>query len=587
MDFNLQRFISSCEYIADLRSMDQYNPVSLNIEHPISTLRYVVLLSIPEPSAWLLPINAVWICFDPTSSMYKRAWRLVSATPFANMSNTWHELQTYDEIFINAQHFDLPTGPQGVPGPQGAQGPRGVPGPQGVPGINGMNGAPGPAGIPGPQGAQGLPGTAAAKGDPGPAGPPGPQGIPGTNGIDGAQGPQGAQGPAGPQGVPGTNGIDGTQGPQGVPGTNGVDGAQGPQGVPGIDATSGITVVSQTAHGFLIGEIVSSTAAGFVRSNTNLLYSAPVSGMVVEIINVNSFKVQGSGNFTFATSWVTPGQIYYLDPNTPGRLGLEPYVSCSCVVAVGVTHNTVCIRIQNPAPIYSTAKLYPNAGLTVTIGCAIAVSPLGAVIKGCANVAATAEVVGLVIEKDSVDFRVQTSGWTDKLTGLNFVAGLVYYLNYDPLVPGTLTSVPPSVAGFIDKPVFLADGPGSGYILNMRGFEVKAPTIPPTGLGIGQSYQNRLANRLLNFMYTNATENSIFIAISLHCTQLGLVDASLSVNNFVVDRTKRQSSVNTALGQDDQFMLRGIVPAGNSFKVSVVAGAGYSDVSVLEWTELG
>jgi len=96
--------------------------------------------------------------------------------------------------------------------------------------------------------------------------------------------------------------------------------------------------------------------------------------------------------------------------------------------------------------------------------------------KAQANTSATAETVGIVSSVFSNDlFELAEVGYisNSNLTifgGGTMTAGEVYFLS--DIVPGKLTQVEPTNVGSISKPMLIADGPTSGYVLNYRGFVI-------------------------------------------------------------------------------------------------------------------
>lgn len=239
VDFELQKFIQSVQYLADIRNLDPFNPIIFNIAHPISAIEYFVIASIPEPSGLLVPTNGIWVAMDPTKPYFHKVFRAVDlTTPSGGFVGTWEEVRTYDEIFHYVQtitpgvRYVGPPGPKGDKGDKGNQGPAGV---QGPPGPTGPRGQQGPIGLQGPTGPKGETGPAGPKGAdsniPGPAGPMGPPGPASTvPGPSGPAGPIGATGPAGPKGDTGSQGPTGATGPQGPKGDTGPAGPQGPAG---------------------------------------------------------------------------------------------------------------------------------------------------------------------------------------------------------------------------------------------------------------------------------------------------------------------------------------------------------------------
>ncbi len=101
--------------------------------------------------------------------------------------------------------------------------------------------------------------------------------------------------------------------------------------------------------------------------------------------------------------------------------------------------------------------------------------------KARANVAATAEYVGMVSAVTDVDnFRISLAGRVEDLIGLT--AGTLYFV--DPSTAGAITATEPTTAGHISKPVGVADSTTSILLLsNMRGLTVGS------GLAIGTDVQ--------------------------------------------------------------------------------------------------
>jgi hypothetical protein len=152
MELRLQKFIDSMGTLSDIRNLDPYNPVILQMEHPVTAMQYVIVVAITEPSYMGIPINAIWVVQNPQSNYYKKALKLKAVAPNAipdalpGLTQTWIEIFTYDEIFSDPQWYDNGSG-GGVPGPIGPQGPVGPQGPMGPTGLQGPVGPQGPAAV--------------------------------------------------------------------------------------------------------------------------------------------------------------------------------------------------------------------------------------------------------------------------------------------------------------------------------------------------------------------------------------------------------------------------------------------------------
>ena len=246
---SIHEFALRIENLADMRNMDELNPVEIRLSYPTTSDSFVVIGAIREPRSVLIPINGIWVCCDSSSPLYLNVYRLIEFVPRDGFFATW-ELQINTEDMLQySQYYELPAGPPGPTGmsgpagpigpigPQGPIGPIGLAGPAGPPGVNGLPGPMGPRGLPGSQGPAGPQGDAGPTGDVGPAGPVGLTGPAGTTGALGAQGeagpagPSGAQGPVGPTGPMGPAGDMGPEGPAG-PAGEGVPAPTGPYLVP-------------------------------------------------------------------------------------------------------------------------------------------------------------------------------------------------------------------------------------------------------------------------------------------------------------------------------------------------------------------
>ena len=87
-------------------------------------------------------------------------------------------------------------------------------------------------------------------------------------------------------------------------------------------------------------------------------------------------------------------------------------------------------------------------------------------VKAKADTVANAEAVGIVAGViDANNFQLMQVGYIAGLTGL--AAGTAYYLS--ATTAGAITSTAPSTPGQIVKPIIVADGTTTGYVLNYRG----------------------------------------------------------------------------------------------------------------------
>lgn len=114
-----------------------------------------------------------------------------------------------------------------------------------------------------------------------------------------------------------------------------------------------------------------------------------------------------------------------------------------------------------------------------------------------ATSAAEAEVAGVVLEIVSpTQFKLQQAGRIDSGTpGFSgFAVGTVYFLS--DTNAGEQTNSPPTTNGFVNKPVFYADGTDSGWIIDLsRGFIIGSPAPIPANPSGGNDTSTHQVNQ--------------------------------------------------------------------------------------------
>lgn len=126
MEKRLEEFIASIKTLSDIRNLDEFNPITVQIEHPIIGSRYTVVAAKREPSYLGIPFNTTWVVLDPTDPYYLQALKLkdtidpVTVTSkVASNGARWHVVRIYNEIFTDVQYYEY----SGPPGPVGPTGP--------------------------------------------------------------------------------------------------------------------------------------------------------------------------------------------------------------------------------------------------------------------------------------------------------------------------------------------------------------------------------------------------------------------------------------------------------------------------------
>jgi hypothetical protein len=90
-------------------------------------------------------------------------------------------------------------------------------------------------------------------------------------------------------------------------------------------------------------------------------------------------------------------------------------------------------------------------------------------VEGQADSVVNSRVAGVVIDVIDVDtFVLQSAGYVEVLSGLT--AGSQYFLS--PSTPGAITATEPTADGDVSKPVLIATGTTTGWIINHRGWEL-------------------------------------------------------------------------------------------------------------------
>lgn len=78
--------------------------------------------------------------------------------------------------------------------------------------------------------------------------------------------------------------------------------------------------ISQTAHGFSVGDVLRISAADtYAIAQANSAANAEVAGIVVEVVNANSFVLHVAG-YLDELSGLTAGVVYFLSPSSAGDL---------------------------------------------------------------------------------------------------------------------------------------------------------------------------------------------------------------------------------------------------------------------------
>lgn len=107
MEKKLQTLIENFDKLVDIQNLDELNPIKVTLTHPTLNTSSVFVCSYTEPYRLTLPLNVVWLDFNPMSINYRKALIRVSkdADATTGRTHTWSVIETYDEAFAT-QYYD-------------------------------------------------------------------------------------------------------------------------------------------------------------------------------------------------------------------------------------------------------------------------------------------------------------------------------------------------------------------------------------------------------------------------------------------------------------------------------------------------
>lgn len=218
------------------------------------------------------------------------------------------------------------SGYSGISGYSGYSGISGYSGYSGISGYSGYSGYSG-SGISGYSGYSGISGYSGS----------GISGYSGYSGISGYSGYSGS-GISGYSGYSGISGYSGYSGPSGYSGYSGISGYSGYSGTSGYSGEGCVLVIDQTAHGFLVGDVLRMTTTEnvFTEALADNSTRADALGIVSEVVNENRFRIMLSGLLTSGVPNFEAGSTVFLSPTVPGAMtDIEPNVNDHVSKALG------------------------------------------------------------------------------------------------------------------------------------------------------------------------------------------------------------------------------------------------------------
>jgi hypothetical protein len=114
-----------------------------------------------------------------------------------------------------------------------------------------------------------------------------------------------------------------------------------------IGAGGTVDKVTQTAHGFSVGEILYYTGSAYARALANAANTSEIVGMVSRVIDANIFEITLEGKVT-GLSGLTAGEAYFLSPTVSGAItATEPSVLGHVSLPIGVAISTTVIYVRS------------------------------------------------------------------------------------------------------------------------------------------------------------------------------------------------------------------------------------------------
>ena len=262
----------------------------------------------------------------------------------------------------------------------------------------------------------------------------------------------------------------------------------------GGGSDSSIHIVNQDDNTFNVGD--------WVRVSGNTVYSLADGSSFANSQGVGVVIDDGDPQFTLQFSGfvsgiiigavddvgapiaITSGTVYYLSDVVPGAItptkptGLFSSVK-PCYISESSTSLTGFILPQQPLEVKPgdddpSFVVVTQNGHGFSVEDCLRVLASGTYIEAQANTLTNARAVGIVVEViDANTFVLQTSGFTDKITGKT--PATQYFLS--AATAGLLTSTEPLTDGEYSKPMYQSLTADSGYILEQR------PMVQPNANG--------------------------------------------------------------------------------------------------------
>ena len=258
-----------------------------------------------------------------------------------------------------------------------------------------------------------------------------------------------------------------------------------------------VRVSGNTVYSLADGSsFANSQGVGVVIDDGDPLFEIQFSGFVSGVI-IRAYDAAG----VIIPGGIASSTVYYLSDVVPGQLtpfkptGLFSSVK-PCYISESSTSLTGFILPQQPLEVKPgdddpSFVVVTQNGHGFSVEDCLRVLASGTYIEAQADTLTNARAVGIVVEViDANTFVLQTSGFTDKITGKT--AATQYFLS--AATAGLLTSTEPSTDGEYSKPMYQSLTADSGYILEQR------PMLQPNANGGGSG--GGISGNIIQTLYT-------------------------------------------------------------------------------------
>ena len=245
----------------------------------------------------------------------------------------------------------------------------------------------------------------------------------------------------------------------------------------GISSSTVTHDISQSSHGFAVGEVVRYNGTIYVTAQADSAENAETLGMVSAVADANAFTLQTDGRVT-DLSGLTAGSLYFLsessagaitatEPSADGEISKPMLIADSTTTGYLLQYRGKIIGGDPSGGGSASTVVYEVAqtGHGLTVGQAVRFNGT-LYVTAQADSAENAETLGMVSAvADANAFTLQLHGRIEGLSGLT--AGDVYFLS--EATAGAITATEPSAVGEIAKPMLIADSATTGFVLQYRG----------------------------------------------------------------------------------------------------------------------